>query len=174
MVEKQNIINPENNSSVSPDEMITPENSIAIANAVEEDPNFQVVVDDMAAEGRRKNETILTSRESLHAETVKKLERRILAERNALEGADINIEERENSKIWWDMGTDHNESLDAAIEAENLDREQIQKRLDEYQALLAQAQENYKKTQDDQKLGDEAVKAGDYQKAQEFYNQAAR
>ncbi|MBP7823464.1 hypothetical protein KA050_03880 [Candidatus Gracilibacteria bacterium] len=39
--------------------------------------------------------------------------------------------------------------------------------------MLAQTQENYKKTQDDQTGGDEALEAGDYQKAQELYNSAA-
>lgn len=172
MVEKQEN-NWEQSSPALVPENINPENSGDIAEVAEKDPRFKEEVDGMVAESRKKNETIITNRDTLHAETVKKLERRILAERNALEGTQINIEERENSKIWWDMGTDHNESLDAAIEAENLDREEIQKRLDEYQALLAQAQESYKKTQDDQRLGDEAVKAGDYQKAQELYNRAA-
>ncbi len=173
MVEKQENIWEKKPSALVP-ETINPENSGDIAEVAEKDPHFKKVVDGMIAESREKNETIITNREVLHTETVKKLENRILAEKNALEGAQINIEERKKSKIWWDMWTDHNESLDAAIEAENLDKEQIQKRIDEYQTLLAQAQENYKKIQDDQKLGDEAVKAWDYQKAQEFYNQAAR
>lgn len=170
MVEKQQYIEGWSSSSSSLEGV----NSTAVIDSVEKDPEFKAVIDDMTQESRKKNETILTQRETLHAETVKKLERRILAEKNALEGADINIEERKNSKMWWDMWTDHNESLDAAIEAENLDKEQIQKRINEYQTLLAQAQENYKKTQDAQTWGDEALQAGDYQKAQELYNQAAQ
>lgn len=140
-----------------------------VAEASSQSPEVQAEADRILAQARKKNEEILNQRNAAHTEAQRSiLERRTQSQVELEKQLELR-QEYENGKMWFDFGTDLNET----IEEHKRSCDQVIRQCEEAIAAYDQVLHHLRKSSVYQKRWEALLWSERYEEAQHFFNMAA-